>query len=200
MLGRPGLAAVLTVALLGSACAPKNYVVLLENPEGGAGEVTVSNSAGEQALDTAQSATTVNKADRAPSKPWTVALEKLEEVFGAAFSMRPPSASHYTIYFESGSTEISAASADTVAAMMEDASNRPSPDADVFGHADRVAQEQKNEILALVRAYTVRDLLVDAGVSAGRIRVDSYGESNPAIETPDEVPEPGNRRVEVTLR
>jgi outer membrane protein OmpA-like peptidoglycan-associated protein len=199
-MGRTFGAALCALTLLASSCAPKNYVALLENPDGGTGQVTVTTTAGQQTLDSAGAATSVNKADRAPSAPWEVAWDKIEEVFGSAFRVRPPRVAQYTIYFQSGTTDIAEVSKPTLEALLEDARNRPTPDADVYGHTDRVANERKNEVLALLRAYTVRDLLVEAGVSSGRIRVDSFGESQPAVETADNIAEIRNRRVEVTLR
>ena len=54
--------------------------------------------------------------------------------------------------------------------------------------------------LALKRATTVRDLLVAAGFDGSTIEVTSHGEADLMIPTPDETPEPRNRRVEITVR
>jgi outer membrane protein OmpA-like peptidoglycan-associated protein len=46
----------------------------------------------------------------------------------------------------------------------------------------------------------VRDLLVAEGIDPAMIQVTSHGEENPLVPTEDEVAEPRNRRVEVTVR
>ena len=46
----------------------------------------------------------------------------------------------------------------------------------------------------------VRDLLVQIGVNSAMIEVSSHGKNNLLVPTPDQTPEPRNRRVEVTVR
>jgi peptidoglycan-associated lipoprotein len=191
---------VLALSLVVSACAPKNYVVLLDNPGGGAGKVIVSNEKGRQVLDTSGTATAFNRRGRAPSSPWQLQVEKIEKVFARAFGARPPRFLKYTIYFKSGGVRIDPGSDRTVRAMLAEVAKRPGVDCTVAGHADRTASNMMNEFVALERAYAVRDLLVRAGVPIERIEMDSYGESRPAVPTPDEIPELRNRRVEVTVR
>ena len=47
---------------------------------------------------------------------------------------------------------------------------------------------------------TVRNILVDAGLNASTIDVTSVGELDPLVKTPDETPEPRNRRVDIAVR
>lgn len=191
---------VFALAMSVFACGPRNYVVLLDNPGGGSGEVTVTNQKGSQVLDKSGEATTINRAGSAPSTPWEAGVEKLQEVFAKAFGARPGRFVKYTVYFKPGSTTIEKDSLPAYNAMMAEVSKRPGVDATVAGHADRTASDTRNEILSLVRAYKIRDDLVKAGVPIERIEIDSWGESRPAIPTPDNIPEVRNRRVEVTVR
>jgi outer membrane protein OmpA-like peptidoglycan-associated protein len=46
----------------------------------------------------------------------------------------------------------------------------------------------------------VADLLVVAGVEPAIMEIVSHGEGDPLVATEDEVAEPKNRRVEVTVR
>ncbi len=193
-------AVVLALALSISACAPKNYVVLLDNPGGGSGKVIVSNEKGRQVLDKSGSATTINRSSRPPSTPWELSVEKIQKVFARAFGARPPRFITYTIYFKIGSDTIDPASKAELDAMLAEVRHRPGVDATVAGHADRKASARRNEVISLARAYKIRDALVGAGVPIERIEIDSYGETRPAIPTKDNVPERRNRRVEVTVR
>ena len=45
-----------------------------------------------------------------------------------------------------------------------------------------------------------RDLLIEAGLDASAIEVYSHGETDLLVQTPDETPEPRNRRVEIAVR
>lgn len=191
---------VVALALAVSACAPKNYVVLLDNPGGGSGKVIVSNQGGEQVLDKSGSATTFNRASRKPSSPWELGVEKIAEVFSKAFGARPSRFVTYTFYFKSGGTEIEPESRKELEEMLVEVRRRPGVDATVAGHADRLASDRYNELISMRRAYKIRDQLVKAGVPIERIEIDAFGESKPAVPTRDNVPERRNRRVEVTVR
>ncbi|MFN2425408.1 MAG: OmpA family protein [Candidatus Binatia bacterium] len=193
-------AVVFALALAVSACGPRNYVVLLDDPGGGSGKVIVSNEKGRQELNKSGSATTFNRAGSAPSSPWQLGVEKIQETFARAFGARPGRFVKYTLYFKPGKTEIEAESQAQFQAMIADIRRRPGVDATVAGHADRTASDTQNEIIALLRAYRIRDELVKAGVPIERIEMDSWGETRPAVPTRDDVPELRNRRVEVTVR
>jgi outer membrane protein OmpA-like peptidoglycan-associated protein len=52
----------------------------------------------------------------------------------------------------------------------------------------------------LKRATSVRNLLTEAGLDASTIDVTSLGEADLLVKTPDETPEPRNRRVEIAVR
>jgi len=194
------IAFVLAVVVAFAGCAPKNYVVLLDNPGGGHGKVIVSNKKGTQTLESSGSATAINRSSAPPSSPWQLSVEKIEKVFSRAFGARPGRFIKYTIYFRSGGAVIDPVSQRDYQAMLEQAHTRPGVDATIAGYADRTDSDRRNLELSLVRAYAVRDALVRAGIPIERIELDAFGESLPAVPTPDNVPELRNRRVEVTIR
>ena len=69
----------------------------------------------------------------------------------------------------------------------------------VVGHADTAGDDAYNLGLSERRAKATADALVAQGVSAATITVDWKGESQPAVSTGDQVPEPLNRRAEITV-
>ncbi|HSE92215.1 MAG TPA: OmpA family protein, partial [Methylomirabilota bacterium] len=70
----------------------------------------------------------------------------------------------------------------------------------VVGHTDRVGSVQQNDALSLQRAERIRGELLQLGLPAHQVGVAGRGEREPLVQTEDEVPEPRNRRVELTIR
>lgn len=68
------------------------------------------------------------------------------------------------------------------------------------GHADRSGSDRYNMGLSQRRANNVAAKLTGAGLPAEAISVKAFGESSPAVQTPDGVREPLNRRVEITAQ
>jgi outer membrane protein OmpA-like peptidoglycan-associated protein len=52
----------------------------------------------------------------------------------------------------------------------------------------------------LKRARAVASILLGEGVDPSVLDITSHGENNPLVPTGDQVPEPRNRRVEITVR
>jgi outer membrane protein OmpA-like peptidoglycan-associated protein len=70
----------------------------------------------------------------------------------------------------------------------------------VIGHSDTVGKAEVNEALSLKRAQTVADLIKSQGLQVDTLSVESHGKRNLLVPTPDETPEPRNRRVEISVR
>lgn len=68
----------------------------------------------------------------------------------------------------------------------------------IAGHADRSGPADHNERLAERRAKSVVDYFRSRGVRL-QLLAESHGERRPLVETPDGVPEPQNRRVEMVI-
>jgi OmpA-OmpF porin, OOP family len=69
----------------------------------------------------------------------------------------------------------------------------------VSGYADRSGDSSYNDGLSMKRANAVKQFLLQSGLAADVISVESFGESNPLVATDDGVREPQNRRVELKL-
>lgn len=66
------------------------------------------------------------------------------------------------------------------------------------GHCDTVGPREMNQRLSERRAQAVRDFLVQRhGVDPQRLEIVGRGEDDPLVPTPDNTPEPRNRRVQV---
>jgi len=80
------------------------------------------------------------------------------------------------------------------------ARRRDYPVVTVIGHTDTLGHRAANEQVGLRRAQAVAELLRVKGLEAMELRVESHGERNLLIATPDATAESRNRRVEILVR
>lgn len=189
----------LLVMLATGCAAQRDMVVLVPDPDGKTGSITVSNEAGSVAIDSPNHATTIRDSKKLPETPTWLEKETIDSLFSEALSIQPKQPLHFLLYFEKD-TQLTSDSdklvPDIITAIKQDAAT----DISVVGHADSVGSREYNMALSTNRANSVRDLLVRNGVDPGHIRTTSHGKENPLIKTEDNVNEPRNRRVEVVVR
>jgi OOP family OmpA-OmpF porin len=70
----------------------------------------------------------------------------------------------------------------------------------IAGHADRVGNPQANLALSQKRSRAVAAALVNRGVPSNAIVLKSFGEGQPLVATPDNVPNQSNRRALIVVR
>lgn len=191
-------AAALALATLLAGCAsdPGSYVALLRSPDGSLGSVVVRSAQGEQVLSQAFKAAALD----GNKEPYFVTQEQLQRDFGAALAARPPLPEQFLLYFETGGAELTAPSKALLPKILERARARTGLDLSVIGHSDTQGKADANEALALKRASVMAEQLRQLGLQNATLTVESHGERNLLVATPDETPEPRNRRVEITLR
>lgn len=85
-------------------------------------------------------------------------------------------------------------------AIAETLAHRAAPDVSIVGHTDTVGDAERNQVLALERARIVQQALAELLKDAVAVEVTSHGERNPVVPTADEMDEPRNRRVDITIR
>ena len=192
------LAAGLACVLL-AACGGRSTVVLVPDPDGHVGSAEVSTAGGKQVLAKSGDMTKVAGGDAPPSAVSTAGADYLARTFGEPLAIEPPPPEKFTLYFETGTTTLTAESARAVAAIVAASHKRRAIGIAVSGHTDTAGSIALNERLARERAEFVRQLLVGQGAEFRRMAVSSHGKGNPAVPTADGVAEPRNRRVEVIL-
>ena len=84
--------------------------------------------------------------------------------------------------------------------VLAEIKTRSQVQVEVIGHTDRRGAHEMNVELSKRRAEAVRQLLIRDGLPESAIFSIGRGEVDPLIPTEDDVPEPRNRRVEVTVR
>ena len=106
----------------------------------------------------------------------------------------------FLLYFETGGSELTVESKALLQRIVQTALARPSVDMSVIGHSDTLGAADTNEALALARATAIAEQLRAQGLANTTMAIESHGERNLLVPTPDETAEPRNRRVEITLR
>ena len=183
--------------------AKRDLIVLLPDPDGKVGTITVTADDGSQILDKPGYATEVESLNKAPTTPQALNENEIKNVFCSALSTQPDLSNRfllYILYFEHDTTKLTRESKDLFPEVLRNIKNRKSNEVYVVGHTDLVGTESYKKELSSKRATHVRDLLISSGIKPGALFVSYYGKSRPLVATKDETPEPRNRRVEVIVR
>ena len=199
----------IAAAPIAAACGPKqissparpgqDVIVLLPDPATGAvGASAVSNPHGSVVLDAEYEAALVT-AGRAPVLT-TMNPADVKRTFGDALSALPPAPRSFTLFFRFESDELTEQSQALIPEVLAAVKAHAVQDVVVIGHTDTMGTQRANYALGLKRATMVRNLLVKSGLKGASIDVTSVGELDPMVRTPDNTPEPRNRRVEISVR
>lgn len=187
----------------GAHRAKRDLIVLLPDPDGKGGVVTVTTKGGSQILDKPGYATEVEDLNKPPIAPQQVSEKEITDVFGPALLAQPDLAGRFILfilYFEYDTAKLTHESKDLLPEILRTIRSRKSNEVYVVGHTDLVGTEAYNLELSSRRANHIRDLLVSSGIKPGALFVSFYGKARPLVPTKNEVPEPRNRRVEVIVR
>ena len=195
------MAALAVIAAIGLAVfllrptAPKETVVVLPSPDGHTGTVVVQRGETRQVLDQPY-ATSRSDEDKVAQ----LSDAEVKQIFGTTLQALPARPSSFTVYFITGTDELTPESKADLQNILGALKDRPLPDVQVIGHTDTVGDLLVNDRLSAQRAETVKGFLVEIGIPAARISTAGRGEREPVVRTPDETDEPRNRRVEINVR
>ena len=192
-----------------TACGPKHIaapvrpgqdlIVLLPDSDTlSSGEASVSNGFGSVDLAAERDAALATK-DRSPVLG-KLSPADVKTIFGDALSALPPPPRRFTLFFRFESDELTDLSQALIPDILAAVKEHAVQDVVVIGHTDTMGTQQANFELGLKRAMMVRNLLIKAGLDGSTIDVTSVGELDPLVKTPDETPQPRNRRVDIAVR
>jgi outer membrane protein OmpA-like peptidoglycan-associated protein len=176
---------------------PDETVVVLPSLDGHRGTVVVHQGAAIQVLDQpyATSRMSGGRLEKTESS-----AEEVGARFATALHALPQRPEAFTLYFVTGTDELTDESKGELQKVLAALAERKVPDVLVIGHTDTVGDLEWNDRLSAQRAETVKGFLVGIGIPAERIRVAGRGEREPLVPTADNVEEPRNRRVEINVR
>ena len=109
----------------------------------------------------------------------------------------PTALGTYIVFFELNKARLTAETKQILMEVVRAAKDATDLRIRATGHTDMTGKAGANRKLAKKRAEAVVQYLIDNGVDAVRVGVDSRGEAEPLIPTGDGVAEVQNRRVEI---
>lgn len=108
-------------------------------------------------------------------------------------------ASDFVVYFGFDRTNLTDKAQQTLDQVVQAVQSMGATALSVVGHADTVGSDGYNQVLSEKRARRVGEALVQRGIPANEMVLAGRGEHDLARQTGDNVREPLNRRVEITL-
>jgi outer membrane protein OmpA-like peptidoglycan-associated protein len=105
----------------------------------------------------------------------------------------------FMVFFNADSDELTPQAAAILDNLAELHRACGQPPMAIAGHTDRKRLSEYNVQLSHRYTMAVRHYLMTRGVPTDLMTTEAYGESRPLVETPDEVAEPQNRRVEISF-
>ena len=174
-------------------------VVLLPGADGKVGALTVIHEGHQQTLDAPYATARVQRQGQLEDGG-RMPAEQVQQTFARALDAQPARPVRFILNFLGDSDEFTAESKLEIPKILKEIAGHPSPEIIVVGHTDRVGSLTYNDGLSLRRAGRVRVQLEKIGIPNEQIQVAGRGEREPLVPTEDEVAEPRNRRVEITVR
>ena len=180
-----------------AGCAPATRVILLPQ-EGRQGAVEVQSGGSTTTLTAPYSAALVNP--RQPVETEQLSAEEVDRRYRELLAAQPAPQQSFTLYFETGGSQLTAESNAQLTDLLSRAMARPGGEIVVTGHTDSDGPLEATDQLSLQRASAIRDMLVERGFNAARVDAVGRGEREPVVAAPDNTAEPRNRRAEITIR
>jgi outer membrane protein OmpA-like peptidoglycan-associated protein len=103
------------------------------------------------------------------------------------------------VLFDSGQYALKPAARERLARISGIFSAYPELKVEIEGHTDTIGSEEFNQTLSEKRAATVRDYLVDAGVSINNVMARGFGKTRPIADNTTAAGRKLNRRVEMVV-
>ena len=101
------------------------------------------------------------------------------------------------VSFKSGSAQLTAGSIGVLAEVAASLRSWPDKKIEIRGHTDSTGNAERNRELSQRRAMSVRDVLIQMGISPSRITAVGYGQDFPIASNGTAAGRSENRRVEV---
>ncbi len=190
--------------LLLSACAERSLVVVLPEPNGHVGAVVVHSGGSQTVLNKGYAAATPSARSANPLPAGTYGDEKVKRMFGETLAAMPEPPVSQDLFFKVDSLDLTPASEAALQNFLDKLKTRKAVEIVITGHTDTKGKDDYNDALSLQRAESIKSTLLPVllkyGVGADSVAAVGRGKRDLLVATPDDTPEPRNRRVEITVR
>lgn len=203
------LAFILGLGVAGCAAPPvappppvdtsRTTVILLPDEDGNVGAVSITAQEGSQKIDKAYSFATVEGGRSRPSETQLMGEERVNRAFASLLRAQPLKPKTFILNFVLDKTVLTEESKALLPAVAEAVRERAPTEISIFGHADAIGTEKRNDILSAERANVVAEILRKRDPSLDRIEIKSFGAKEPLFPSTPNTPEPRNRRVEIMI-
>jgi len=173
------------------------FVVLPNAEGGGTGAITVDDGKTTTTLDQPYAAVEARAGGAAPVEE---SRGNIGVIFNRAIAAQPILPHYFRLYFVLGSDTLTPESQIALRSVLDDIKMRPVYQVEVIGHTDTLGELPSNQELSLARASAIRDLLISDGVDRNAISIAGRGKLDLIVATADQVAEPKNRCVVITVR
>ena len=189
---------VLALLMLASCSSRQSLFVVLPNPDGSSGAVTIEDGQKSVLLDQPYAAGEVRGGVAAPVK---VDQAQVQQIFGNALAAQPILPGHFVLYFEKDSDTLTPESQRQYQAVFADIKRRPVYEVEVIGHTDTLGNAAaQSAALDEPGGDDSRSPRARRHQSPSRFRLRAAVQLDLAVKTADQMAEPRNRRVEITVR
>jgi outer membrane protein OmpA-like peptidoglycan-associated protein len=112
----------------------------------------------------------------------------------------PPLPASGVVYFDFDKANLNPSAESTLNSIITDIKGRELGGITVAGHTDTAGPPDYNMQLSQRRANTVAAELVKSGIPAHIVTTEAFGETNLAVQTPDNTPDQANRRTTIDFK
>lgn len=187
------------VGLSLSVSSSGTTVILMPNESGKVGVITVKAGDDLRVIDKAYNYVTVKDGASPLSRTQELSEAQVNEKYADLLKAQPVGPSSFLLYFITGSAELTEASKALIPQVLDKIKERATVEVSVIGHTDTTGTNDGNEKLSLDRARAVEKILKDSIPSLDGVSVNFFGSKDLLVPTPQNVDEPRNRRVEITI-
>ncbi len=192
----------LAAVCAGCATAPKHVApelfAVIPGAGGHVGAIVVHTEGDTRVVDTAYGAERIRS--DGTTEPARLSEAEVRDAFGSTLAALPGRPTSFMLYFLEGRDELTPESKVEMEKVFAELKRRPLPDIMVIGHTDSVGSLGFNDRLSLARAERMRELMIGLGIPAERIQAAGRGKRELLVPTDENVSEPRNRRVEISVR
>jgi outer membrane protein OmpA-like peptidoglycan-associated protein len=186
--------------LLLAGCAGPS-LLLLPDEEGGQGAVAVLDQKTGGTRGEVRDGNTRSRLSRDRLAARRIDPSRIKKGERDALGNLPPRPKAFRVRFGLDSAALAPSEQLIIDAVSQEVRQRPGVEVEIIGHTDTTGDADYNRTLSVDRAEMIVQALLQRAVPADVITlVAGEGEESLAVATADEVADPRNRRVDITVR